>query len=63
MLARFEAPAGQPGSITVLARKAQAFKQTLLQVGHQCSSEALLLASEDLNPISLSVLQSMPILH
>jgi hypothetical protein len=32
VLGRFEAPNGQPGLITVLTRRAQAFKQTLLQV-------------------------------
>jgi hypothetical protein len=31
VLARFEAPSGAPGTISVLARKAQIFKQTLLQ--------------------------------
>ncbi|WIA18087.1 hypothetical protein OEZ85_009568 [Tetradesmus obliquus] len=32
VLGRFEAPNGQPGLITILTRRAQAFKQTLLQV-------------------------------
>jgi hypothetical protein len=32
VLGRFEAPGGQPGLITVLTRRAQAYKQTLLQV-------------------------------
>lgn len=32
VLARFEAGPGRPGVISVLTRKAQAFKQTLLQV-------------------------------
>jgi hypothetical protein len=34
VLGRFEAPNGQPGLITILTRRAQAFKQTLLQVSY-----------------------------
>jgi hypothetical protein len=32
VLARFEAPNGQPGLVSIITRRAQVFKQTLLQV-------------------------------
>jgi hypothetical protein len=33
VLARFEAPNGEPGTISILMRRANALKQTILQVG------------------------------
>jgi hypothetical protein len=36
VLARFEAPNGEPGVITILMRRANALKQTLLQVKGGC---------------------------
>lgn len=42
VLGRFEAPNGEPGVITVLMRRANALKQTILQVGmvHQLALQA-----------------------